>query len=329
MKSVATPEEFIDMGETPVSARASAHVLDPDEMFGEAEPSTAPSRVPGPDDVVPVPASGTTRPYTDLPYTFAKRHGVLLENVPGGLALVHRPGIRMTALAEARRKARQGVVLEPVSADEFDARLTRHYEGETGQGVDIMDDFGDELNLEALADALPEPEDLLESTDDAPVIRLINAMLTEAVRKQASDIHIEPFEKRLAVRYRVDGVMQKLLEPPRAIAPLVISRLKVMAKLDIAERRLPQDGRISLRVAGRPVDVRVSTPALGSRRARRAPPARQAGRTARSREPRHARRARSSRCRSARCRSPTASSSSPVPTGSGKTTTLYAALARN
>jgi len=107
--------------------------------------------------------------------------------------------------------------------------------------------------------ALPEPEDLLESTDDAPVIRLINAMLTEAVRKQASDIHIEPFEKRLAIRYRVDGVMQKLLEPPRAIAPLVISRLKVMAKLDIAERRLPQDGRISLRVAGRPVDVRVST----------------------------------------------------------------------
>ena len=257
MKSAATPEPFIDVGETP----ASAHALDPDEMFGEAEPLAAPARVPGPDDAVPVPATGTTRPYTDLPYTFAKRHGVLLESAPGGggLALVHRPGIRVTALAEARRKARQGVVLEPVSADEFDARLTRHYEGETGQGVDIMDDFGDELNLEALADALPEPEDLLESTDDAPVIRLINAMLTEAVRKQASDIHIEPFEKRLAVRYRVDGVMQKLLEPPRAIAPLVISRLKVMAKLDIAERRLPQDGRISLRVAGRPVDVRVST----------------------------------------------------------------------
>ena len=83
--------------------------------------------------------------------------------------------------------------------------------------------------------------------------------MTEAVRKQASDIHVEPFESRLSVRYRVDGVMQKLLEPPREIAPLVISRLKVMAKLDIAERRLPQDGRISLRVAGRPVDVRVST----------------------------------------------------------------------
>lgn len=205
-------------------------------------------------------SSAVVSPLADLPYTFAKRHGVILETGEGGKAmLVHRPGVSLVALAETRRKARIKVFLEPVTADEFDARLTRHYEGETGQAIDIMDDFGDELNLEQLAEALPEPEDLLESTDDAPVIRLINAMLTEAVRKQASDIHIEPFEKRLAVRYRVDGVMQKLLEPPRAIAPLVISRLKVMAKLDIAERRLPQDGRISLRVAGRPVDVRVST----------------------------------------------------------------------
>lgn len=201
-------------------------------------------------------------PFEDIPYTFAKRHGVLLERGSGGeLLLVHRPGVALNALSEARRKAGQGqrMRLDPVTADVFDARLTQHYEGDTGQAIDVMDDFGDDVDLAQLADALPEPEDLLESTDDAPVIRLINAMLTEAVRKQASDIHIEPFEKRLAVRYRVDGVMQKLVEPPRAIAPLVISRLKVMAKLDIAERRLPQDGRISLRVAGRPVDVRVST----------------------------------------------------------------------
>lgn len=206
------------------------------------------------------PVAAEPKAYTDLPYTFAKRHGLLLErNSNGELLLVHRPGVQLHALSEARRKAGQELSMDSVTADEFDARLTRHYEGETGQAIDIMDDFGDDLDLAQLADALPEPEDLLESTDDAPVIKLINAMLTEAVRKQASDIHIEPFEKRLSVRYRVDGVMQKLLEPPRAIAPLIISRLKVMAKLDIAERRLPQDGRISLRVAGRPVDVRVST----------------------------------------------------------------------
>lgn len=208
------------------------------------------------------PEDQQTLVHTDIAYTFAKRHGVLLDLNPanGELLLVHRPGVTLNALTEARRKAAgRALTLDPVSEDEFDARLTRHYEGDTGQGIDIMDDFGDDLDLAQVAEALPEPEDLLESTDDAPVIRLINAMLTEAVRKQASDIHIEPFEKRLAVRYRVDGVMQKLIEPPRAVAPLVISRLKVMAKLDIAERRLPQDGRISLRVAGRPVDVRVST----------------------------------------------------------------------
>ncbi len=223
----------------------------PDEMFGAQE--SAPGKAPA---AASVPALA----HVDVPYTFAKRHGVLLErDAHGTLRLVHRPGISIAALSEARRKARQKVVPEPVGADEFDARLTRHYEGETGQAADMMDDFGDDLDLDAIAEAMPEPEDLLESTDDAPVIRLINAMLTEAVRRQASDIHVEPFEKRLAVRYRVDGVMQKLVEPPRQIAPMMISRLKVMAKLDIAERRLPQDGRISLRVAGRPVDVRVST----------------------------------------------------------------------
>lgn len=124
--------------------------------------------------------------------------------------------------------------------------------------MNIMDDFGDDLDLDRMAESL-EPEDLMESQDDAPVIRLINAMLTEAIRKGASDVHIEPFERRLSVRYRIDGVMNKLLEPPQQAAAQVISRIKVMAKLDIAEKRLPQDGRISLRVAGRPVDVRVST----------------------------------------------------------------------
>ena len=226
----------------------------PDNFIDVGEPEPIQVQPPVQEEIRPA------APFSNLPYTFAKRHGVLLQlNGDNELTLVHKAGVTTMALAEARRKAGQSFRAELVDADEFDARLTQQYEGDTGQAVDIMDDFGEELDLERLADALPEPEDLMESTDDAPVIRLINAMLTEAVRKQASDIHIEPFEKRLAVRYRVDGVMQKLLDPPRQIAPLIISRLKVMAKLDIAERRLPQDGRISLRIAGRPVDVRVST----------------------------------------------------------------------
>jgi general secretion pathway protein E len=120
-------------------------------------------------------------------------------------------------------------------------------------------DFSEDPDLARLADELPEPADLMESEDDAPIIRLINALLTEAVKENASDIHVEPFENRLVVRFRVDGVMREVLSPERRLAPLLVSRIKVMARLDIAEKRLPQDGRISLRVAGRPVDVRVST----------------------------------------------------------------------
>ncbi|MBX2886970.1 MAG: type II secretion system ATPase GspE [Granulosicoccus sp.] len=245
-------DDFINVGEPEPTKGSIDESLDD---FGNAK---------SPEDSLGAKSARTATdahiPFTDIPYTFAKRHGVILErNSDGDLCLVHRPGVALNALTEARRKASQPLKLDPVTADEFDARLTQHYEGDTGQTIDVMDDFGDDVDLAELAEALPEPEDLLESTDDAPVIRLINAMLKEAVRKQASDIHIEPFEKRLAVRYRVDGVMQKLVDPPRAIAPLVISRLKVMAKLDIAERRLPQDGRISVLIAGRPVDVRVST----------------------------------------------------------------------
>lgn len=107
--------------------------------------------------------------------------------------------------------------------------------------------------------AMPTPEDLLESQDDAPVIRLLNAVLTQAIKQNASDIHFETFEDRLLVRFRMDGVLREILEPPRVLAPLLISRIKIMAKLDIAEKRLPQDGRIALRIAGRSVDIRVST----------------------------------------------------------------------
>jgi len=211
------------------------------------------------DGQIEAPTESSAPRRSNLPYSFAKRHGVLIDGYDDDIpTLVHRPKVSNASLLEARRIAGRPVTSQSVSEDEFDLMLTRTYEGDTGDAMNIMDDFGDELDLDRMAESL-EPEDLMESQDDAPVIKLINAMLTEAIRKGASDIHIEPFEKRLSVRYRVDGVMNKLLEPPQQAAAQVISRIKVMAKLDIAEKRLPQDGRISLRVAGRPVDVRVST----------------------------------------------------------------------
>ena len=146
-----------------------------------------------------------------------------------------------------------------MSGDEFETRLNETYEQDSQDAMQLVGGLGDDTDLFKVAQELPEPSDLLESEDDAPIIRLINAVLTSAIKQNASDIHIEPFENRLVIRFRVDGVLREVLQSRRAVAPLVVSRVKVMSRLDIAEKRLPQDGRISLRIAGRSVDVRVST----------------------------------------------------------------------
>jgi general secretion pathway protein E len=192
-------------------------------------------------------------------FAFAKRHGVLVKRVVDGVAeCVCRENATPLAIAEVRRYMRVPLTLERVPEAEFDNLLRLAYEGGsyTMQAVEGLDEATD---LAHLAQDLPENVDLLDSDDDAPIIRLINAVLTQAVRENASDIHVEPFENRLVVRFRVDGILREVLQSKRAVAPLVVSRLKVMSKLDIAEKRLPQDGRISLRIAGRAVDIRVST----------------------------------------------------------------------
>jgi general secretion pathway protein E len=198
-------------------------------------------------------------------FMFARRHGVLVTEQADDRAVVtHVPGVQPMALAELRRFLGVPLELQQVEKEVFDNLLANSYEQDSSEAMQMMGDLGDDMDLMHAADALPEPEDLLESEDDAPIIRLINALLTEAVKENASDIHIEPFENRLVVRFRCDGVLREVLEPQRMLAPLLVSRIKVMARLDIAEKRLPQDGRISLRVAGRAVDVRVSTLPSGS-----------------------------------------------------------------
>ena len=195
-----------------------------------------------------------------LPFSFAKRHGVLLRGVEDGKAsVVCRNNTDARILAELRRFAGLPLRFENVDRDRFDVLLQQYYESGSSEAMQIADDLGEDFDLYSIAEQLPETEDLLESEDHAPIIRLINGLLTEAVKENASDIHIEPYESRLRVRLRVDGVLREVLQPARVLAPLIISRIKVMARLDIAEKRLPQDGRISLRLAGRPVDVRVST----------------------------------------------------------------------
>jgi general secretion pathway protein E len=195
-----------------------------------------------------------------LGFAFAKHHGIILYNIDADSAtLCYRPNLSRCSLSEVRRFLRKPLKLTAVTSEQFDQLLTTHYEQQANQSMQMMEGLGEELDLFQVAQQLSEPEDLLESDDDAPIIRLINALLSEAIKENASDIHIEPFETRLVVRFRVDGVLREVLQPRRVLAPLLASRIKVMAKLDIAEKRLPQDGRISLRIAGRAVDVRVST----------------------------------------------------------------------
>ncbi len=199
----------------------------------------------------------------DFPYSFAKRNGVVIERSNKGpdqpLVVCYKKGLSPVVANEVSRFLQTDFSFKQVKDDEFEHMLAVHYDSSGAGASAMMDDLGEELDLHDVADSLPEPEDLLESEDDAPIIRLINALLTQAVKENASDIHIETYENRMTVRMRVDGVLREILSPPRTLAALIISRIKVMAKLDIAEKRLPQDGRISLRVAGRGVDVRVST----------------------------------------------------------------------
>ncbi|MEM7099841.1 MAG: type II secretion system ATPase GspE [Pseudomonadota bacterium] len=197
-----------------------------------------------------------------LPFAFARRFGVVVTHVflPDGkidLVCAKRPAL--TTLAEVRRLANREFTIRTVPEDEFERILTDTYARDSSAAKQMVEDLGEEMDLASLANSVPETEDLLEQEDDAPIIRLINALLAEAIRENASDVHIETFEKELVVRFRVDGVMREVVKPKRELAPLLVSRIKVMARLDIAEKRIPQDGRISLRIGGREVDVRVST----------------------------------------------------------------------
>ena len=200
-----------------------------------------------------------------LPYGFAKHNGVLVDVAADGTpALVMRDDIDVAVLGEVRRLVGRPLRhAERLPVAQFDARLSQLYARAETRAAEVMQDLGQDVDLSRLMQDLPAVEDLLEAEDDAPIIRLMNALFTQAVNEQASDIHVEPYEQASVVRFRRDGWLREIARPPRALHAALVSRIKIMASLDIAEKRLPQDGRIALRIGQRAVDVRVSTVPTG------------------------------------------------------------------
>ena len=209
-----------------------------------------------------------TRSSRRLSYAFARQSGVLLvpdENgAESGTKLFFRSSggapttSQFEALLEARRITGRSLMPSALAPAEFENILAQTYaQGDLSETIEDAMDQPD--SLASLADTLPTTSDLLDSDDDAPVIRLINGILQEAIRTRASDIHIEPFESRLAVRFRIDGTLRDMLSLAPRLSAVLVSRVKVMAKLDIAKKRIPQDGRFSLNLGQKAIDVRVST----------------------------------------------------------------------
>lgn len=203
---------------------------------------------------------------TELSFAFAKSNEIVLTPLENGqCGVFYTQKTPASALLELQRKIAQteraeqsDVVFELLDEPAFERKLQTAYAGSGQSAIASMDEFESE-DLATVVAELGEPEDLLNSADDAPVIKLLNAILSEAIRANASDVHIEPFENQLRIRFRIDGRLSTVLTPKPGIGSMLVSRIKVMARLDIAEKRLPQDGRIALKLGGRAVDLRVST----------------------------------------------------------------------
>ncbi len=193
-----------------------------------------------------------------LPYGFAKANTLLLEDNGERLTLTCGDTLPAAAVSEVLRLYAVDAFEREPSATLGD-RIARAYAGGESSAAAVVGEVESAVDLSRLMQDLPAVEDLLEAANDAPIIRMLNALLTQAAKDGASDIHIEPYERSSAVRFRVDGTLREVVQPNRALHAALISRLKIMAELDIAEKRMPQDGRISLRIGGRAIDVRVST----------------------------------------------------------------------
>jgi general secretion pathway protein E len=193
-----------------------------------------------------------------VPINFAKEFRVFpMERSDGRLTVAVADPLDVRPLNDLAALTGDAIEICVTTPEEILRAINRGYERRAGEAQEFVHDIGG-----GPADGLSrdlEPTDLLDASDEAPIIRFVNSLITQGYKERASDIHIEPFETELIVRYRIDGILYEVLRPPHKAQASIISRLKIMANLNIAEKRLPQDGRFRVRIAGKDVDVRVST----------------------------------------------------------------------
>ena len=193
-----------------------------------------------------------------LPYDFVRTRQIIAFQENDYCLVLSTAPINLNTYHELSRYLGQDLKLKDCDHETFDQLMTQVFSGDNESGIS-SEELGDGFDLKSFANSIAPTEDLLSGSDDAPIIKLINGIISQAIKQRASDIHFEPYEDSFIVRFRIDGILKTVLSQDARIAPIVISRIKILSRLDISERRLPQDGRVSLSLGKKNVDVRVST----------------------------------------------------------------------
>ena len=196
---------------------------------------------------------------TFLDYNYSKDHQIILSKNKESSVLFYTEDAELSLIAYIQKKYDNSFVLSKLEFSDFNKKLSDIFTENSSNSSDLVQGVDESIDLDTLASDLPKTEDLLDDSNEAPVIKLINAVLAEAIKDGASDIHIEPYEEYLSIRFRVDGILKEKLKPSSRVSSLLNARIKIMSNLDIAERRVPQDGRMSLKLGEKWVDIRVST----------------------------------------------------------------------
>ena len=193
-----------------------------------------------------------------LPYDFVKENDVLAFKENNEIKVISPNNLSINLYQEIQRFLKSNFIFSLYKPDDFNELLTNSF-SINNDSSSLSEELSDEFDLQSFAGSISATEDLLSGSNDTPIIKLINGIISQAIKNRASDIHFEPYEDNLIVRFRVDGILKEILKQDSKISSVLISRLKIISGLDISERRLPQDGRVSLSLGDKNIDVRVST----------------------------------------------------------------------